>query len=122
MPIGLLNQDTSINTKVKRAHVPYERVSGPHVPTRTGQHLITCNSEIKLFVHLIDSRALSNLLLATFYLLNIGIILARVGLEGLFPSPLVIRGCCGRCKGVQLCIPLLGGAGDFSLAEVHVYL
>lgn len=122
MPIGLLNQDTSINTKVKRAHVPYNRVSGPHVPTRTGQRLIICNSEIKLFVHLIDSRALSNLLLATFYLLDIGIIFARVGLQGLFPPPLVIRGCCGRCKGVQQCIPLLGGAGDFSLAEVQEYL
>lgn len=54
--------------------------SGPQVPTRTGQHLIIHNSEIRLFVHLIDNKALGNLFLATFCLLYKGIIFARVGL------------------------------------------
>lgn len=75
-------------------------VSGPQAPTTTGQHTIMHNSEIKLFVHLTDSKALSNLLHASFYFLYIGILFARVGLQGLFPILIVTRGWGGRYKRV----------------------
>lgn len=54
------------------------------------------NSEIKLFVPLIGSKALSNLLLAVLGFLEFfsldRIIFMRVGLHGLFPTLIVIRG------------------------------
>lgn len=109
LSVSLLSQGIRVKRKVKKAQVPHNRVSEPQVPTRTGHHLITHNSEIKLYMHLIDSKTLGNLLLATFFLLCVGIFLARVGLQDLFPSPLVLSGWCGRCEGVQLCSPLLGG-------------
>jgi len=42
-------------------------------------------------------------------LLYVGIIFARVDLQGLFPTPLVISRWYGRDEGVQLGSPLLGG-------------
>lgn len=54
------------------------------------------NSEIKLFVPLIGSKALSNLLLAVLGFLEFfsldRIIFMRVGLHGLFPTLIVISG------------------------------
>lgn len=64
------------------------RVYKPWVPTKISQCLIsTQNSKISFNVHLIDSKALSNLFLATSSCSTIGNIFARVGLQVISHSP-----------------------------------